>query len=365
MLADTYELPGTALGLGGAFTLSDKQVLFLILEKLKARSMDDFVTRLQSIRFLEEDTNLDFTKQYHYEKLFRAALNFRFRFVMRVQLLGSRAKAEHIPPLQKMGQTPGLLTFFFNAWPAGTGKALFSRHFTPEMKAQTDLKGFFKLFFAKLNTYRDVKQGYDDLGSVLSSQQRDRDGDVGAQRQREDRPYLKRERDDYQALPVSQHPQQEESSSPPRERKNLRPPGYNANKRIWTPESERRDFRPRLLQHMRTEDAEEFEEHEADEDDRPTLEGRLSDSGVEMVNAIERDREDRQRGGCFWKYMYGECTKKDCSMDHREETIQGMWKKKVWDLAKAVKNPGGETLILELQRALRDAQASTNSNTRV
>jgi len=31
------------------------------------------------------------------------------------------------------------------------------------MKSQTELKGFFKLFFAKINTYRDVKQGYDDL----------------------------------------------------------------------------------------------------------------------------------------------------------------------------------------------------------
>lgn len=112
VLADTYELPGTTLGLGGAFSLTDRQVLFLILEKLKARSMDDFVTRLQGIRFFEDDTDLDYTKQQNYDKLFRAALSFRFRFVMRVQLLGSRARAEHIPPLHKMGQTPGLLTYF-------------------------------------------------------------------------------------------------------------------------------------------------------------------------------------------------------------------------------------------------------------
>ena len=63
VLADTYELPGATRGLGGAFALNDKQVLFLILEKLKARSMDDFVTRLQAMRFLEEDTGLDYTKQ--------------------------------------------------------------------------------------------------------------------------------------------------------------------------------------------------------------------------------------------------------------------------------------------------------------
>jgi len=193
VLADTYELPGATLGLGGAFALSDRQVLFLILEKLKARSMDDFVTRLQGMRFLEEESDLDYTKQYNYEKLFRAALNFRFRFVMRVQLLGSRAKPEHIPPLHKLGQTPGLLTYFFNAWPAGTGKALFSRHFTHEMRAQTDLKAFFKVFFAKLNAYRDVKQGYDDLGSVLSSQQRERDGDMVPQKTRDERTFVKRE----------------------------------------------------------------------------------------------------------------------------------------------------------------------------
>jgi len=249
VLADTYELPGTTLGLGGAFSLTDRQVLFLILEKLKARSMDDFVTRLQGIRVFEDDTDLDYTKQQNYDKLFRAALSFRFRFVMRVQLLGSRARAEHIPPLHKMGQTPGLLTFFFNAWPAGIGKSLFSRHFTPEMRAQTDLKGFFKIFFAKLNAYRDVKQGYDDLGSVLSSQQRDKDGDFSVARPREERSYVKREA--YSNHANADHRQQEEQRIDQRERKVLRPPGYEANKRLWTPDRERRDFRPRMLQHMR------------------------------------------------------------------------------------------------------------------
>jgi len=177
VLADTYELPGVALGLGGAFALTDKQVLFLILEKLKARSMDDFITRLQNMRFLEEESDLDYNKQYNFEKLFKAALSFRFRFVMRVQLLGSRAKADYIPPLHKSGQTLGLLNHFFNAWPSGIGRALFSRHSTPEMRAQTDLRGFLRLFFAKINTYREVKQGYDDLGSVLTSQLREKEGE--------------------------------------------------------------------------------------------------------------------------------------------------------------------------------------------
>jgi len=72
---------------------------------------------------------------------------------------------------------------------------LFSRYFTPEMMAQTDLKSFFKLFFAKINSYRDVKQGYDDLGSVLSSQQRERDGDGDGDPKRvsKKRTFVKRE----------------------------------------------------------------------------------------------------------------------------------------------------------------------------
>ena len=79
---------------------------------------------------------------------------------------------------------------------------------------------------------------------------------------------------------------------------------------------------------------------------------------------MDGERDDRRKG-CFWKYMYGECTNKECTMDHRDETIQGMWKKRVWDLAKAVKSPGGDILVAELQRALCDSQAVTNSNTRV
>ena len=62
--------------------------------------------------------------------------------------------------------------------------------------------------------------------------------------------------------------------------------------------------------------------------------------------------------------MYGECTSKDCTMDHRDEVIQDMWKKKIWELAKAAKTPGSEVLVAELQRALRDAQAPSNVNTR-
>ena len=36
----------------------------------------------------------------------------------------------------------------------------------------------------------------------------------------------------------------------------------------------------------------------------------------------------------------------------------------MWELAKAVKTPGSEALVAELQRALRDAQAPSNSDTR-
>jgi len=85
---------------------------------------------------------------------------------MRAQLLGSRAKNDHIPFLHKSGQTLEPQNHFFNAWPAGIGCAYFSRHSTPELRAQTDLRGFLRLFFAKINTYREVKQGYDDLGLV-------------------------------------------------------------------------------------------------------------------------------------------------------------------------------------------------------
>jgi len=87
------------------------------------------------------------------------------------------------------------------------------------------------------------------------------------------------------------------------------------------------------------------------------------DGVVEMMNAIERDKGDK-RNGCFWKYMYGECNKQGCPMDHRDETIETMWKKKIWDIAKAVKSPGADTLVAELQRALRDAHSTPNANTR-
>jgi len=51
-------------------------------------------------------------------------------------------------------------------------------------------------------------------------------------------------------------------------------------------------------------------------------------------------------------------------MDHGDEMIQGMWKSRVWELAKAAKSPGGDVLVAEMQRAFRDVQRTPNANTR-
>jgi len=45
--------------------------------------------------------------------------------------------------------------------------------------------------------------------------------------------------------------------------------------------------------------------------------------------------------------MYGECTNKECKIDHSDDKIQNKLKK-VWGLTKAVKTPGGEVLVAEL-----------------
>jgi hypothetical protein len=216
------------------------------------------------------------------------------------------------------------------------------------MRAQTDLKNFFKLFFSELNSYRDVKQGYDDLGSVLSSQQRERDGEGNPVRQREGQAYAKR---DFQqsANSDSQHVQ-EESGVRSRDRKALRPPGYDTHRRLWTPESERREFRPKVLQHLREADEDSNvsvamqRDMESERDEDLGIERDAISEEPQAINAMDGERDDRRKG-CFWKYMYGECTNKECTMDHRDETIQGMWKKRVWDLAKAVKSPGGDILV--------------------
>jgi len=62
----------------------------------------------------------------------------------------------------------------------------------------------------------------------------------------------------------------------------------------------------------------------------------------QKISAIQDDKLYKKKG-CHWKYMYGECTNKGCMMDHSDEMIQSMWKKKVWELAKAAKSPGDET----------------------
>ena len=139
------------------------------------------------------------------------------------------------------------------------------------------------------------------------------------------------------------------------------------------------EFRPRMLHHVRGAEesiggrgsfANEWEQSnmqpdlDAEFDEEQALEEHPLEDSSEFLNAMDRAKGDTKKG-CYWKYMYGECTNKSCTMDHSDEVIQSMWKKRVWELAKAAKTPGGEALVQELQRALRDAQASTNSNTRI
>jgi len=162
-----------------------------------------------------------------------------------------------------------------------------------------------------------------------------------------------------------------------RERKMLRPPGYDVNKRLWIPERERMEQHQKTLNYVRELDEEDASwsatredwngnaiQRDLEMEDEAVLNDERQHDGVEqLVNAIQGERADRQKG-CFFKFMHGECTKRDCTMDHSEDTIQAMWKKRIWDLAKAAKSPGAEVLVAELQRAVRDAQGTSTSNTR-
>ena len=59
---------------------------------------------------------------------------------------------------------------------------------------------------------------------------------------------------------------------------------------------------------------------EQEQDEDLFFDDRLQENKVQVMSAIEGDKANKKKG-CFWKYMYGECTNKDCQMDHRDGSL--------------------------------------------
>jgi len=63
--------------------------------------------------------------------------------------------------------------------------------------------------------------------------------------------------------------------------------------------------------------------HQGGEGRNVVLDEHLPGGERPILNALVNGKANGKKG-CFWKYMYGECANKDCTMDHRKEVIQGM-----------------------------------------
>jgi hypothetical protein len=160
----------------GVTNLSDKRLKKCILHMVKAISAEDFIKKIRSIQFPSPETDRSsFTPSaLTFNMLFDRATLFAHKFNRILQMIAERARPEDIPPLYKEGKSLGIIDYFLAAWPNDSGNNLYAKlcinHNTlRHMKNFTD---FTYKFFKVLKPYKKLKEGVDDLDSVLSVKKR-------------------------------------------------------------------------------------------------------------------------------------------------------------------------------------------------
>jgi hypothetical protein len=172
---DLKYINATTFGLGVS-NLTDKQLKKCILHLVRAISAEDFIKKIKSIQFPSPETDrANFTPSaMTFNVLFDRATLYAHKFNRILQMIAMRAKGVDIPPLYKEGKTLGIIDYFLDAWPGGSGNALYAK-LTINHNSLRHMKTFTEFtykFFKVLKPYKKLREGVDDLDSLLSVRKR-------------------------------------------------------------------------------------------------------------------------------------------------------------------------------------------------
>jgi len=309
---------------GGLMSLNDKQVQECIYEHVKAKSPDDYITKLRSVRFRIQNKDEGFTPDAsNSPELLAAATYYTHIFRRTMELITERCDSDFIPPVYKEGKTNGLVDYYLAPWPNDSGNILYSRLSvtTPALRVARSIPEFSDLFLEKIEPLTKVKQDYDDINSMLKRRH-----------------------------------EKSNPNNPPTQSKSERFKSFDRNKpkQILKKERMHLQFEP----HAAEETLEEFEEtiaqlsqHDIKEDDGDYEEvgfehsdpDHASDEGdLGELNALTPAKPGAMKESsppCWWKFMNGSCTKDGCRLDHSERAMQELREKKLRELATAKYGP--------------------------
>jgi hypothetical protein len=160
----------------GITALEDRQLRKCIMHMVRATSAEDFINKLKSIHFpSSESDRANFTPTaLTFSVLYDRAALFAHKFGRILQMIAKRANGIDIPPLYKEGKTLGIIDYFLEAWPGGSGNSLYAKLSINhnELRHMDSFDKFVYKFFKALKPYKKLREGVDDLDSLLSVKKR-------------------------------------------------------------------------------------------------------------------------------------------------------------------------------------------------
>ena len=311
----------------GVTNLSDKKLKKCILYLVRAISAEDFIKKIKSIQFPspEFDRTSFSPSALTFNTLFDRATIFAHKFNRILQMIAKMARAQDIPPLYKEGKTLGIIDYFLAAWPNDSGNNLYSKlsinHNTlRHMKNFTD---FTYKFFKVLRPYKKLKEGVDDLDSVLSVKKRN-------DNERPSQSSFKYEKGGKKFTKVH----------------NVQDDDISLDEIYTKPLSDMdEEINPLSTETQREEDASEPEEMK--------LRARTNEEEEESheLAAVEVQKAaNAPNFPCWFNYKHGKCTKQGCKLDHSREA---MTKYQDTRLQELIKSSYADSESVFLQKAQR------------
>lgn len=330
----------------GLMSLSDRKVRRILYHLLKATSEYDFIKKIKTIKFPSSERDKGFVPgALTFPMLYDRALLFQHKFCKALHLIGQKALPDYYPPVYKQGKTHGLVDYFLDAWPGGSGEKLYAAVTVSDssLRHKDSFLEFVDAFMEAIEKYKEVKKEYENLEGLLGNNRNFRDDHYDGNKPHHIHPPTGSNRSERRGTPRAGIPGR----------------GFHALEVVDLTEDEDQpiEFPDEHQEVTGVNDSEETVDCYADEDKLGNIESYYPDTSDEIPSSAELANLSEKRMGCFTKYIHGRCDKADCKYDHSEGGMKLVQEAKIRDIVSS-KFAGDEHAILQkVQEALR-ARAS-------
>lgn len=318
----------------GLYNLDDNQLKDCIQEIVKAESTDDFIRKIKSVSFPQQDNDKArlTPSALNFPILFDRAMHFVHKFMKILKLISTNADYKFIPPLYKEGKTLGLVDYFLDAWPGQSGIALYKSISTSvsSLGRKSNFAEFAKVFFDEIKKFRDVKGSFEDLEYILTQKHSKRFTDDFNEQENFKAIFLtpnknRHYKDDKRNKNYNHHHHMyEEYDQFDEEFEEINP--------IITPQFPLNDDDP---------DPEENLEQDEDEED--------------IIAAVgHSDNNKPSSYGCWYMLKYGTCTKVGCKARHDKEAMTQLIDQKLRDICSSNFVDPDQIMIQKVTKYLKE-----------